>query len=119
MITPGRQEADLGITRGANNDSILYFKGEFHAYLYGRLDLDEYPRDTSYLTDANLGLLVTMRKVISALQLYQPIDQDQMALIAEPMRLMDIESFKKVAADYSWGVIKLKYWLRWKFQFSR
>lgn len=116
VITPGRQDVDPDTVSGAD-PQLIYFLGEFTVTLWGRLALDQYPRDDIYLDDGTLGLLKIMKSVIVSLHLYQPTDTGGNPLNTTP-RLRSVTTLAKKVPEAGWGAVVLSFSLEWNMDFS-
>lgn len=83
--------------------------GRINTYLRCRLSLDESYRDKEWLTNETLGALSTYHKIIDALQMYLPTDDDGNAILMEPMRLVYTNEPRKERQSPDWGEIMLEW----------
>lgn len=85
-ILAGPQRPDQGAIRGGGNTTPI-IDGEIAVIVWNRLYVDQDNRDDAFLTDATLGALQKMRKVMKSLQLFDPVNGSADFLLTEPMRL--------------------------------
>jgi hypothetical protein len=106
VLIPGTQQPDMPAIGGAAAATITPFNGEFGAIFWARLSIDQAGRDDSYITDKSLGVLELWRKIMKALQLWDPVNVNGDYLLEEPMR-MTAGGFRfgKRVPRTGWGAI--------------
>lgn len=86
-VVLGPQRPEESIITGAGNICFA-FQGEVKIAVWVRLGVDQENRVDTLLRDQTLGALPLFRRVVKALQLYDPKNTDLNYLLAEPMRLV-------------------------------
>lgn len=107
-LVPGPQSPDQAAVYGGGNTTPI-LNGNFAVLLWTRLYLDQTAgaaTDEQLLTNTTYGSLEMMRKIMKALQLYDPTDGAGDNYLCEPMRLANggwMTRPKRRAEELGWA----------------
>jgi hypothetical protein len=107
-IKPQEFPIDEGCVAGGGND-VLWVDGSWEITYFLRYAVDQSFADDQYLID---GILPKWSKMITALQLFDPVDSSGVGYLAEPMRLA-MGGWRNMPTSHgkvaTWGRLK-SYW---------
>lgn len=107
LVKPGSFSNWDGSTDGGGIESMI-IRGNFYTTLWFMNALDEPPTDTSALTDTVLGVYNTVNKMITALEMFDPVVANA-GILAEPMRLKDLSEPTRDDKHQEWVSIVMKW----------
>lgn len=110
--TPGEAWATIWIEGGQFDPEQIdgglpMIKAAVSVGVHTRIMLDEAGRDERTLTEKNSGLLVLIDKVFQSLWLHDLLDESGDAILAEPMRPIQMETPQRPPGE--WATI-VKHW---------
>ena len=104
VLTPGRQKIDETIRVGAGR-YIIVVDGLMTVSIWQAVDLDQTPRDATFLTDAALGIITLVTSMINSLELYQPLDVNGNQLMPYGFELISMDQYSREINGVGWGGI--------------
>lgn len=101
-------------TVGGGTD-LLVFDCDLTITVYARLDLDEKGAQDYFLTDTVLGILKTVNQVIDSLNLFDPVDVNNVYLLACPMMVAAQVDKPTKCKEPGWGRVPIRFTFSYQF----